>query len=78
MAVSYNLGRMAISISHPVMGEQRYNGMQARLSRTPGRPRKAAPCVGEDTLFVLEELLGCTEDEVSDYLVSGAIEIELG
>lgn len=67
-----------VPLAHPVMGEQRYNGMQARLSRTPGRPRKAAPCVGEDTLFVLEELLGCTEDEVSDYLVSGAIEIELG
>ncbi len=67
-----------VTLEHPVMGRQRYNGMQARLSVTPGRLRKAAPCVGEDTIYVLEELLGCTEDEVRDYLVSGAVEIELG
>lgn len=67
-----------VPLEHPVMGVQRYNGMQAWLSRTPGRPRKAAPCVGEDTLFVLEELLGCDEAEVGQYLVSGAIEIEVG
>jgi benzylsuccinate CoA-transferase BbsF subunit len=65
-------------LHHPVMGPQRYNGMQARLSRTPGRLRKAAPCLGEDTLMILEELLGCTPDEVTDYLVSGAVEIEVG
>ncbi|MEZ5263184.1 MAG: CoA transferase [Acidimicrobiales bacterium] len=67
-----------VPLEHPVMGVQRYNGMQARLTRTPGRPRKAAPCVGEDTLFVLEELLGCDGDEVAAYLESGALQIELG
>lgn len=65
-------------LEHTVMGPQRYNGMQARLSATPGRLRKAAPCLGEDTMEVLGEILGCGEDEVIELLVSEAVEINVG
>jgi crotonobetainyl-CoA:carnitine CoA-transferase CaiB-like acyl-CoA transferase len=66
------------TLEHSVMGPQRYNGMQARLSATPGRLRKAAPCLGEDTFHVLNEILGYDEDEAVQLLVSEAVEINAG
>lgn len=65
-------------LEHTVMGPVPYNGMQARLSLTPGRPRKAAPCVGEDSLMVLVDLLGYDEDEVAELLACEAVEINVG
>jgi benzylsuccinate CoA-transferase BbsF subunit len=65
-------------LEHTVMGPVPYNGMQAQLSATPGRLRKAAPCVGEDTIHVLVDLLGCDEDEVADLIASEAVEINVG
>jgi benzylsuccinate CoA-transferase BbsF subunit len=64
-------------LEHTVMGPVPYNGMQARLSLTPGRARKAAPCVGEDSLMVLVDLLGYDEDEVADLLACEAVEINV-
>jgi crotonobetainyl-CoA:carnitine CoA-transferase CaiB-like acyl-CoA transferase len=51
--------------------------VQARLSVTSGRVRKAAPCLGEDTLTILSDLLGYDEDEIGELLVSEAVEINL-
>jgi benzylsuccinate CoA-transferase BbsF subunit len=65
-------------LEHTVMGAVPYNGMQAILSATPGRLRKAAPCVGEDTWAVLTELLGYDEDEAARLLADGAVEINVG
>lgn len=67
-----------VPLDHPVIGTARYNGMQARLSRTPGRLRKSAPCVGEDSMRILTELLGCSEDEAVGFMVEGAVEIDCG
>ena len=57
-------------LDHPVMGPVPYHGVQGLFSRTPGRPRKAAPCVGEDTWTVLTELLGYDPDEVAALLAA--------
>ncbi len=65
------------TLDHPVMGPTAYNGMQARLSATPGWLRKPAPCLGEDTLMVLSDLLGYDDDEIGDLFVAEAIEIDL-
>ena len=65
-------------VEHPVMGPVPYNGAQARLSATPARVRKAAPCLGEDTWMVLTELLGYADDEAAELLASGAVEIQVG
>ena len=62
---------------HTVMGPQRYNGMQARLSATPGHVRKAAPCLGEDTLTILADFLGYDDDEIGQLLATEAVEINL-
>ena len=65
-------------LDHTVMGPVPYHGVQGLLSRTPGRPRKAAPCVGEDTWAVLTELLGYEPDDVAALLSGGAVEISVG
>ena len=62
-------------LEHPVIGEVPYNGMQARLSATPAHLRKAAPCVGEDSYYVLSELLDLDADEIADLLAAEVIEI---
>ena len=63
------------SLEHTVIGEAAYNGMQATLSATPAHLRKAAPCVGEDSQFVLSELLGFDDDEIAGLLAAEVVEI---
>jgi benzylsuccinate CoA-transferase BbsF subunit len=62
-------------LDHTQMGTVPYDGLQAKLSRTPGRLRKAAPCVGEDTYMVLQEILGMDGDEIADLIAAEAVEI---
>jgi benzylsuccinate CoA-transferase BbsF subunit len=60
-------------LNHPVIGPQSYNAPAYRLSRTPCEITRPAPCVGEHNEYVLNQLLGFTDDEISDMLVSGVI-----
>lgn len=64
-----------VPLDHTVMGRVPYDGLQAKLSKTPGRLSKAAPCVGEDTYQVLQEILGMDEDEIADLIAAEAVEI---
>jgi crotonobetainyl-CoA:carnitine CoA-transferase CaiB-like acyl-CoA transferase len=67
-----------VELEHTDMGRVPYDGLQAILSRTPGRLGKAAPCVGEDTWHVLHDLLGLSEDEIGDLIATEAVEITGG
>ncbi len=67
-----------VTLEHTEMGTVPYDGLQAHLSRTPGRLTKAAPCVGEDSYTVLADLLGMDEDEIADLLAAEAVEITGG
>lgn len=62
-------------VEHPVMGKVPYNGLQARLSKTPGFVHKPSPCIGEDSLYVLESILGKSEEESGRLLAEGVIEV---
>ena len=53
-------------VHHPEAGSHLMAGMPWKLSRTPGRIRMAAPCVGEHSQPVLERLLGLETDELAD------------
>lgn len=64
-----------VDLAHSVMGPVPYNGMQAVMSRTPGRLRKASPCIGEETVEVLEGILGYSSERVGELLAEGAVEI---
>jgi benzylsuccinate CoA-transferase BbsF subunit len=64
-----------VPLEHTVMGEVPYNGLQATMSVTPGRPRKAAPCLGEDSWTILTDLLGMDPDEVALLIADGVVEM---
>jgi benzylsuccinate CoA-transferase BbsF subunit len=63
-----------VTLDHTVMGPTPYDGLATRFSATPGRLRKAAPCVGEDTYHVLEEILGLGPDEIAAAAAAGVLE----
>jgi benzylsuccinate CoA-transferase BbsF subunit len=60
---------------HPVYGLVPYSGMQARLSRTQGEIRGPAPCLGQHTWEVLEEVLGYDPDVIAELLAADVVEI---
>ena len=54
------------TVHHPEAGTHQMAGMAWRLSRTPGRIRLPAPCLGEHSRRVLTEYLGLQEAELAD------------
>lgn len=48
--------QMAIEVEHPVAGKTRQIGFPLKLTETPGQIRRPAPCIGQDTEAILEEL----------------------
>jgi len=61
-------------LDHPVMGKRSYDGPAFRLSDTPTRLTKAAPCLGADNEYVYREVLGMGEEEFIELLAGGAFE----
>jgi len=64
-----------VPLEHPVYGTVPHSGMQAILSRTPGQVRGPAPCLGQDTWYVLESILGVDGDTIAELLADGVAEI---
>jgi crotonobetainyl-CoA:carnitine CoA-transferase CaiB-like acyl-CoA transferase len=50
---------------HPELGPLRYRMVSYQLSRTPGRVRAAAPCLGEHTVDVFRQWFGLSAEEYS-------------
>ncbi len=61
-------------LNHPEIGKAAYQ-QQADyiLSKTPREITKPSPCLGEHNEYVYKELLGMTDDEISDCIAEGAI-----
>ncbi|MCC6176629.1 MAG: CoA transferase [Chloroflexi bacterium] len=55
----------------PDLGTQRFEGVPARLSETPGRVRRPAPQVGQHNDYVYGSLLGMNEDQIRQYADEG-------
>lgn len=54
-------------------GATHVEGPRWQMSRTPGRPRGAAPQLGEHNRVVLREILGITEDEIDHLVMKGVV-----
>jgi len=65
-----------VYLDHSFIGRHAYHAPAYRLSKTPHRLWKAGPCLGEDNLHVYKEILGLTEDEISDLIAEGVITTE--
>jgi benzylsuccinate CoA-transferase BbsF subunit len=61
------------NLTHPEMGALDYNGPAYQFETTPSRLTKAAPCLGEDTAFVLKEILSFDEGKIADLTESGVL-----
>jgi len=50
---------------HPEVGKKQHIGIPWQLSKTPLSVRRAAPLLGQDTDYVLRDILGYSADEVT-------------
>ena len=53
-------------LDHKEMGSSPYEGLEHRMSRTPGSLRRAAPVLGQHSEEVLREILGMTDTEIEE------------
>jgi benzylsuccinate CoA-transferase BbsF subunit len=60
-------------LPHPEMGEVPYEGHQFRISGYDSGPRLPAPCLGEHSIQVLQEILGYADDDLARIAASGAL-----
>lgn len=60
-------------IDHPEAGPRRYAGQPVRMSATPARPHRPAPCLGQHNDQVLRDLLGLTAGELAVLREKGVI-----
>jgi len=65
-----------VFLNHTFIGRHAYHAPAFRFSKTPYRLWKAAPCLGEDNFYVYREILGFSEDEISDLMAEGVITTE--
>ncbi|HRC62052.1 MAG TPA: CoA transferase [Dehalococcoidia bacterium] len=60
-------------IEHPSTGRQLHPRRAWRASRTPERPMRHPPRLGEDNEYVYRELLGFSEERYQEWVASGHI-----
>ncbi len=63
-----------VRLKHRAIGVYSSDGSPMKLSKTPGGPRFAAPCLGEHNQYVLKEILGYTGQETAELAAAGALE----
>ena len=59
---------------HPEIGRHRYLLPPFRLSKTPGEPRMAAPCLGQHNEYVCKRILGMSDEEFVQLLNEGVFD----
>ncbi len=60
-------------MDHPEMGNIPYTGHQFRIRGYESGPRSPAPLLGEHNELVMREILGMTDEEITEVLAAGAI-----
>ena len=61
-------------VSHYVLGDYIPGIPSFILSKTPFVQQQPAPCLGEHNEYVCKKLLGMSDEEIVDFLESGAME----
>ena len=54
-----------VELPHPEVGTRRHLGIPWKMSRTPCEVRRPAPVLGQDTDYVLEQIVGLSREEVA-------------
>ncbi|MFQ6030516.1 MAG: CaiB/BaiF CoA transferase family protein [Dehalococcoidia bacterium] len=61
-------------LEHREMGLYATDGSEMNLSETPGILNRAAPMIGQDTEYVLREIIGVSEEEYQSLAAEGVLE----
>jgi crotonobetainyl-CoA:carnitine CoA-transferase CaiB-like acyl-CoA transferase len=62
-----------IELEHSGFGKHTFDGPVTTFSATPSRPTRAGPLIGEHTFEVMKDILGYSDDEISDIAATGAL-----
>lgn len=62
-----------VQLEDPARGTSFVEATAIKLSLTPGTPTRPAPTLGGDTQHVLHDLLGYTEDQITELAADGAL-----
>jgi crotonobetainyl-CoA:carnitine CoA-transferase CaiB-like acyl-CoA transferase len=62
-----------VYLDHPEAGHTAYDGPGFRLSKTPGKLRSPAPCLGEHTDYVCREVLQMDDEEIAQLVMDGVL-----
>jgi crotonobetainyl-CoA:carnitine CoA-transferase CaiB-like acyl-CoA transferase len=57
-------------LDHPETGRSAYDSSPFRLSKTPGGAERPAPLLGEHTMYVANEVIGLSDDELADLVAN--------
>ena len=63
-----------VTLDHSVMGPTPYDGLVTQFSGGTAHLRKAAPALGEDTHYVLSEILSAPDEEIADAMLAGVLQ----
>ena len=62
-----------VQVEHPLHGTTFVESTAIKLSLTPGTVTKAAPTLGGDTHYILQDLLGYSDEQITDLTADGAL-----
>jgi benzylsuccinate CoA-transferase BbsF subunit len=63
-----------VPLEHHKLGKVTVEGSRFRMSRTPAQVNRPAPTWGRDNQFVLEQILGYSEEKITELIAAEALE----
>ena len=63
-----------VELEHPTHGKTTVEGSRFRLSRTPARITGSAATLGRDNQYVLQAILGYSEERITELVAAGILE----
>ena len=62
-----------VELEHGSFGRSTFDGAVTLFSQTPARPTRAGPTIGEHTFEVMSDVLGYSEERISEMAAAGAL-----
>lgn len=63
-----------VVLDHPEIGPHIHQPPPYQLSKTPCELTMPAPCIGQHNEYILKEVLGMSDEEVAELVITGALE----
>jgi benzylsuccinate CoA-transferase BbsF subunit len=63
-----------VPLKHHTLGTVTVEGPRFRMSRTPAEVKRAAPTWGQDNQYVLEQILGYSEEKITELVAAEVLE----